>query len=294
MSDVDFAEQNDEGFEAEYDAARQEQDAPVLENEGEEVVEEQAPPEDDRLARLEKVAADKSRMAHAERRQRQEAEAKAARLEERLAALERGGGASQDIDFSKIPSAVDDPIGNLEALRAVAEKMSRDQQEQQRQTQAETQQQRQFQQINTRMQEYEADFSAIQPDYNQAAEFFRKSRTADYEEQGYSGDELNRALTQEFVGLVARTMQSGKDPAEVVYNLAKNRGYSAKVRTEVVDKQPDKLQTIARGQQASRSLSQMGGKQGGATLTLESVSKLDGADFDKAYAKLREQTRKAS
>jgi len=293
MSDVDFAEQNDDGFEAEFDAARQEQDAPLVENEEEEQEEQQPSPEDDRLARLEKVAADKSRMAHAERRQRQEAEARASRLEERLNALERGGGKDAEIDFSKIPSAVDDPIGNLEALRVIAEKMSREHQEQQRQTQAQTQQERQFQQINTRMQEYEGDFRAIQPDYNDAAEFFRQSRIKDYEEQGYTGAELNKALTDEFVGLVARTMQSGKDPAEVVYNLAKNRGFGGEQRKPVVDKPSEKLQTIARGQQSSRSLSQMGGKQGGSNLTMESVSKLDGAEFDKAFARLREQTRKA-
>ncbi len=293
MSDVQIEDNGDDGFDAEMEAARQEQDQEIdhgSDDEGE--VEKPAVSKD--VEKLERVAADKSRMAHAERRKRQEAEARATALEERLARLERGNGGqvSDEIDFSKIPDVDADPIGNLEALRKLAVRMAEQQQQEQRQTQAQTAQQRQFQQINTRMQEYENDFREVTPDYDDAAKHFREARMQELEEQGYEGDELQKALTAELVGLVARAMQSGKDPAEVVYKLAKNRGFGASGATKL-DKLPGKLQTIDRGQKASRSLSGMGGKTGDGELSAESVYKLEGAAFDAAFAKLKAQAKRA-
>lgn len=301
MSDVAYEEQgSDDGFDVEMDEARQAQerdDAGHDDGGGED----DAPPEKPAISKdvekLERVAADKSRMAHAERRQRQAAEARAEALEARLAALEgRGRGNDDDIDLSAIPDVETDPIGNIEALRKIALKLTQREQETQRQTQAQTAQQRQFQQINTRMQEYEADFIETNPDYNDAAKHFREARILELQEQGYDGDELTKALTAELVGLVARSLQSGKDPAEVVYRLAKNRGFGASAgKTDLapLDKANKKLETIDRGQKASRSLSGMSGKMGDGELSAESVTKLEGAAFDAAFAKLRATARRA-
>lgn len=296
MSDVSFEDNSgDDGFDAEMDEARQAQEQDDGGHEGEEQEEKPAVSKD--VEKLERVAADKSRMAHAERRQRQAAEARAEAAERRLEALERGrGGQDDDIDLSSIPDVDTDPIGNIEALRKIALKLTQREQETQRATQAQTAQQRQFAQINSRMQEYEADFSETNPDYNDAAAHFRTARMAELQEQGYEGDELTTALRSELVGLVARSLQSGKDPAEVVYKLAKNRGFgtgSGKENLETVDKPNKKLETIDRGQKASRSLSGMSGKTGDNELSAESVSRLEGAAFDQAFAKLRSQARKA-
>lgn len=298
MSDVQFEEQSDDtGFEAEYEAARQEQDAPIedgSEDGGESEQEPEAPVSKD-VEKLERIAADKSRAFKAERLRRQEAEERYRQLEARLNQIEQGGQKQQarEIDFATLPDPVSDPIGNLEALRAMAERMAQQQQTQERQTQAQTAQERQFQQINSRMQEFEGDFREMNPDYDDAAKHFREARIAEYQEQGYEGQELENALRSELVGLVARAMQSGKDPAEVVYKLAKNRGFVGSERKEVVDKQPNKLQTIERGQKAARSGSALSGKTGDGSLSMETVSKLDGAAFDQAFAKLREQARRA-
>lgn len=304
MSDVSFEDNGaDDGFDAEMNEARQAQEQDGAghdegdDTEGPNDEPDEKPAVSKDVEKLERVAADKSRMAHAERTRRQAAEARAEALEQRLAALERGrGGQDDDIDLSAIPDVETDPIGNIEALRKIALRLTQQEQAKTRQTEAQTAQQRQFQQINTRMQEYEADFSAENPDYNDAAAHFRTARMAELQEQGYDGEELNTALRTELVGLVARSLQSGKDPAEVVYKLAKNRGFGAAPRKEVageVDKPSKKLETIERGQKASRSLSGMSGKTGDGELSAASVSRLEGAAFDAAFAKLRQEARRA-
>ena len=298
MSDVSYEDGGDDGFEAEMDEARQaqEQDDAGHDDASEQEEQPEKPAVSKDVEKLERVAADKSRMAHAERRQRQAAEARAEALEARLAALEGRGRGNDDVDLSAIPDVETDPIGNIEALRKIALKLTQREQETQRQTQAQTAQQRQFRQINARMQEYEADFIETNPDYNDAAKHFREARILELQEQGYDGEELTKALTSELVGLVARSLQSGKDPAEVVYRLAKNRGFGASAGKDnplPVDKSNKKLETIERGQRASRSLSGMSGKMGDGELSAESVTKLEGAAFDAAFAKLRSQARRA-
>lgn len=297
MSDVHFDDgQDDTAFEAELDAARQEQDQPIEQEivTGPEEAEDEpddAPVSKD-VEKLERIAADKSRAFKEERRKRQEAEERIRQFEARLAQIESGKSKPEEIDLSQLDETAD-PIGTIEALKRFAMQRAQQEQAEQRHTQAQTAQQRQFQQINTRMQEYEGDFRDLNPDYDDAAAHFRQARIAEYQEQGYEGAELEEALKNELVGMVARAIQSGKDPAEVVYKLAKNRGYAGAASKEVVDKQPNKLQTIERGQKAARSGSALSGKTGDGSLSAESVTRLEGAAFDQAFAKLREQARRA-
>lgn len=284
MSDVQIESttdlnDDDAAFEAEREAARQEQEGPV-----DEPVEEEAPPAaDPDRERLEKLAKDKDGMARAERQKRRDAEARAEALEARLAALE-GKKAPEALDFSTLKSVEEDPIGNIEAMRKLAEQMTA----QQKEAQTQTAQQQQFQQINNRMQSYEVDFLADNPDYNEAAAHFRESRKAELEDMGYAGAELQAALTNDLVGLAVRSMQSGKDPAEVVYNLAKKRGFGVETPKKV-DEPNKTLQAVERGQKAAKSLSSAGAKTGDGELTVEGVTKLEGAAFDAALAKLKKQ-----
>lgn len=302
MSEVSFEEQDDSAFEAEFNEAREAQDGPVEQDivtgpEGdapeEEAAEDEKPPVSKDVEKLERIAADKSRAFRAERRQRQDAEARANALEARLAALEGKRISSDPFDLSGLPDVDTDPLGNLEALRRVAEQLASQRREEDNRTKQQTAQERQFNQINTRMQEYESDFKEQNPDYDDAAKHFREKRMEELAEQGYEGDELTSALRTELVGLVARTLHAGKDPAEVVYKLARNRGFGGELRKEVVDTASKKLQTIERGQKAGRSLTTMGGKTGDGGLSVDAVTKLDGAAFDQAFARLRAEARRA-
>ena len=141
-------------------------------------------------------------------------------------------------------------------------------------------------QIGKRMDEYERDFREDHADYDEAVAHFRKVRQDELSESGVSGSELGDALRQDLVSVVARAIRAGKDPAEVFYKLAKNRGFG-------VDKPDKKLETIERAAQAGRSLSTSSTRTGDGELTFEYVSSLKGKAFTEAFAKLKAQAKAA-
>ena len=141
-------------------------------------------------------------------------------------------------------------------------------------------------QISRQMEDYERDFRLDHPDYNDAVAHFRKVRAEELAEEGLSGQELNNTLVESLVSAVARAIRAGKDPAEVVYKLARNRGFG-------VDDTTKKLQTISRAQDAGRSLSNAGGQQSSGEMTIEQVNKLKGKAFTDAFAKYKAQAKAA-
>jgi len=176
----------------------------------------------------------------------------------------------------------DDPIG---ALMETREKLAAIEAERQRATEQQGQAKAQEQymaRIQTTVQEYEAEFAADNPDYHQAAEFLTQSRAKEYQTAGYTPAQVQQALQREYHDIIVNAVGAGRDPAEVFYNLSKQRGFRGG--------QTPKLDAIAAGQKATGALS--GGGRGADGLTFGAVADLEGADFDKAYAKLRAAARR--
>jgi hypothetical protein len=202
--------------------------------------------------------------------------------EQRLADLERQLAESrQQAQPEWRPDPEADPVGYLKYLeqRLAADDEQRQAQAYERQ-QAETQQ-RAVQTIVQQMNEHEADFRSEHPDYDDAVNHLRQSRLSELTAFGLSPDEANAALQQDFLNVVATALQRGRDPAQAAYDLARQRGFN---------KQPSKLEAIARGQAAASPLSAAPGKAS-AEPTVESVANLNGAAFASSFAKLRELAR---
>lgn len=183
------------------------------------------------------------------------------------------------------PDLETDPIAWMKYARErlnAFDAAEREEQERQRQANA---QQAQVQQISRQMEEFESDFRLDHPDYNDAAAHYRKVRAEELEEEGVSKAEVGSHLVQELVGVVARAIRAGKDPAQVVYALAKKRGFG-------VDASEKKLQTIERAQSQGKSLSQGGGRSGDGELTYEYVSSLKGQEFRDAMKRLKAQEKR--
>lgn len=217
-----------------------------------------------------------------ERQRARDAEARAKQLEERLNALESGKQTRNEPDpFAKL-AAAKDPLSEIDALRDIALSMAQQREQDQRRAQATAQQQARFKEISDAMTEFEDDFRLSNPDYDGAAKHFSDARRLELEEMGYSGDQLQEALRNDLVGLVDRSVRSGKDPAETVYKLAKARGYG-------VDGARAKLDTIARGVAAGASIGKVGAKSQGGKLTVEAVGKMEGEEFRKNFQKLKAQ-----
>lgn len=274
-----------EGFDAEFDAAREadEQDETGLEvgaaEEGEQPGEEDAeqPKGEQDPEKLAKQIVDTGRALKESRRTIRELKESQADLQARFEAAERRQ--AEPAVAAKAPTAMPDPnvdpIGALEWMKGHFEQQDAAQKTQKAKQDEQTAQQRQTQALAQRMNDYETDFKEDHADYSEAAEHLKTTRLDELREAGFTGDDLNRALANDMFGIVTRAMQAGKDPAEVVYNLAKKRGFG-------VDKVATKLQTLAKGQQSSRTMPS-GGRPSGH-LPVDQGVKLKGPAFDKWYA----------
>ena len=85
-------------------------------------------------------------------------------------------------------------------------------------------------------------------------------------------------MTNEVYQLTIRAVQAGKEPAELIYELAKNQGFVGKVAA-AEQKSAEKLESIAKGQEASASLGS-GSRADAGKLTLDSLAKMDDDDFN--------------
>lgn len=283
MSDAAYTD-NDapESEDLDFEEARVEAEA----DEAEEQSAEHAPkPQKD----WEKVAHDKAGQAAKERSMRREAVRRAQELEARLERLERGSAPQSDPLnelIANLREDDEDPIGDLSSVKAIAKAMlERDRRESEEQAKAQQQQQH-FAKLSRDMAEAEEDFRAEHPDYDDAMKHFKTSLLGELEDEGFSGQELKREFESKLITLVDRALSNGRDPAQIVYNRAKKYGFAS----SEVDAATKKLQTIGKAQSAGRTPVNSGTK---ADLTLESVNKLQGAAFDKAFEALRKQQMRA-
>lgn len=278
--------------EAEFEAARLAQDADDAPEDVAEASEEGEEPAE-KTVDWQKRAIDKEGLAAKERARRRAAEQRARDLEERLSRLEQGAkpadAQSQEDLLSLIANLRDDdddPITDLAQIKRALKTFRAEQaSEAEREAQANAQR-RNLERLTSAMSEAEADFAEDHPDYLDAVEHFRKARREEMEDMGYAGAELEAALAQDFLALVTRSINGGKDPAEVVYNLAKKRGFlSGKAAAE------EKLRKISAASTAGKVPT--GGKNGEGRITVESLNKLKGAAYDAAWKKFAEQERRA-
>lgn len=143
----------------------------------------------------------------------------------------------------------------------------------------------------------EKEFLVVTPDYWDASKFLLESRHGELEEAGYTDiNQRNAIIMQEKVAIAAKALAEGKNPAAIVYGIAKRRGYAPKPapaaegdeegETEVVTETPEqktaaaaaKLKALGDGQEASASLSQLGGK-GPSNLTAARLLEMTDAEF---------------
>lgn len=211
-------------------------------------------------------------------------------LEDRVAAMEKLSKTGDDDEIEALAKKLrdddDDPIEDLATAKAIIRQFVNAQKADRETTTQQQNERRQVQALITTMEEHEADFHDDHPDYYDAAKHYRAERQSELEEQGYSGSELQSALARDLFGVTQRAISAGKDPAETVYNLAKKRGFKADEAST-----DDKLKKLS---ESSRTGSRPSGGRGGTSpLTMGAVAAMKGADRDKAFAKLREEQKRA-
>jgi hypothetical protein len=285
MSEAEYAESTAEERPEDAEAEAPEAEGGAPEEGGDE--EEASAPKPD----WEKQAHDKAGQAAKERSRRKAAERRANELESRLEKLETSkNGSTADTDelleiIGSLRDDEEDPVGDIAAVKKALKAFRARQMVELEEASRSTAVTRQLEKLQVGMREAEEDFALDHPDYHAAASFYRKARVEELEEAGYAGRNLDRKLADDLYGVVRMAMESGQDPAERVYALAKRRGFTPGSKSPA----EKKLETVQRAQESG--LRPQGRPASGGQLSWEDVAKLDGAARDKAWAKLRERER---
>lgn len=272
--------------EAEYDAG-EEGAEPEADAEGDEPKAEAEPD-------WKKRALDKEGLAAKERAKRREAERQVRELNARLERLEATvtkpqASQADSIEnlIASIPDPEEDPVGATAAMTKILRMFGQQQAEETQATERQTVEQQRIQTLVRAMDEAEADFTDDHPDYPEAVKHYKAARQSEFEDMGYSGQQLQAALAQDLLGLAQRAIAGGRDPAEVVYNLAKKRGFLSGQAAAV-----EKINEVAQAAKAAKApAASQSGEPG--RLSVDAINKLKGAAYESAWAKMREQQRRA-
>ena len=203
-----------------------------------------------------------------ERQKRQREREERLKLEGRLQLLERMANEPRAPE----PAKELDPLAKLdESHRFVTEQRQREQQETAKRDL-----------VNFYASDA-AEFASTTPDFNDAYAYVSEHRMRELQLMGWSPQQAQEILQANELAIAQQARASGKSPAQIVYEMAKHRGYAGKKPEPEPAKvaAADKLETVASGQRAAKSLSQASGGTPRAS-SLQALLDMDDDEFDKA------------
>jgi hypothetical protein len=193
------------------------------------------------------------------------------------------------------PDPTLDPIGAQEhKLKQIAK-----QQEELTNKIEETNTRTQNQDFLIKVTQMESNFKQSNPDYEKAFNFLSDVRKGELQDLGVNDPEdMNKQLTTSAINLSRFALQQGKNPAEVIYNMAKRYGYKSEdtkqvatqdavLKQAIKESGKDTLSSVEKGQkEASKTLSGAGETEIQANVT--ALLNAKGAEFDKLWDELFE------
>jgi hypothetical protein len=201
----------------------------------------------------------------------------------------------------QVPNPEEDPFGYMRYLEQQISSLSQ-------QTQGVTQQfqaQDEYTSIKTAFQADANAFTQRQPDFLNAYQHLMRARDRELMRLGRTNpQERAQIVNQEEQMIVGECLRNGKSPSELIYELAKDRGYAmaqpepaqeqAPVQQNGLAQRPSaaaQVAAIAKGQGAAKSL---GTAAGGSNqpLTAELLASMSDAEFDAVYSKMSREQRK--
>lgn len=288
----------------EDDAASDAAPAPTPEQSEETATSEQAeteqpePEKPPKMVRLEALHEEREERRRLQRELAQEREARSLLDQRTNLILQRMQQQEQDKakpEEPAIPALEQDPVGHITAQQAALRRQIDQNAAQQRYAEQVLAQNLQAQQIQQaviqRARSLEGQFRAETPDYDAAIDSLKAARGKELAALGQDPMQAAQAIEQEAYTLAVHAIQNNRNPAELLYSLAKARGWqgnasgqAAPAVQEGASPNPaaaqQKLQTIAAGQRQGRSLSDA---RGGAAppLTAQRLLEMSDKDFDK-------------
>lgn len=133
------------------------------------------------------------------------------------------------------------------------------------------------------VQDYEAEFRPQHQDYDAAVEHVMKFQRGVLENMGFTAQQANASVEGWAESLAMQALQTGRNPAQVIYDMAKQAGY-APAPAPNAQAAADKIAQIKAGQDSAKTLSGGGTPLNGSP-SLASIANLKGAAFDAAFNK---------
>jgi hypothetical protein len=159
-----------------------------------------------------------------------------------------------------------------------------------RQVEAQAAQSQAIQAVFAHASRLENEFESRTPDFQTASAFLRETRARELATLGVDPYRVQQILGLEKLQLAQAALQQGRNPAEIIYALAKMRGYApnaaaAKGRAANGEGEAAKLARIAKGQEAGTSLGAATGAAPGKT-GIEALLGMSDAEFASALDKM--------
>jgi hypothetical protein len=217
-----------------------------------------------------------------ERNRRKEAEERARQLEMQQARMEERIRMWQQQQQPRPQQPAPPPSADQDIFGAV-EHIQRTQQQMAQELNAIRQQQAQREAL-TQLEQWgghqQAEFAKQAPDYFQALQHLRASRANELQAFGLNPQETQAQLLQEERQLLSFAAKQRRNPAEMAYAFAQQRGYRKGASGPNGQSPAQQLDRINAGQQAARSLSGVGGGGGGgAPVGIEELLKMPMNEF---------------
>lgn len=115
------------------------------------------------------------------------------------------------------------------------------------------------------------EYAAETPDFGEAYKHMRTHRFSELQAMGLSPQEIHQTLVRDELWVYDHAHQTGQNPGEVIYKMAKNTGYKPKGTAP-----EEKMENLQKGVKASTSLS---GGVPAATPTPEQIANMSDEDF---------------
>ncbi len=207
---------------------------------------------------------------HQERERRKQAEAQFQALQEKLAAIEAKLNPPAPIE---IPDPILDPKGFREfQIKQITERAQEKAEAERRAMEAQQQQM-----VMARLNQDVASFKATTPDYDNAFQHAIKARQQELAFYGNTQEQITAQMEVDVQAIVQQAYSQGRNPAELFYEYAKMRGYSAAPAPQ--PQAAAQVQALAQAQRQTQSLAPAGGPANDGGMTLETLSRMSEADL---------------
>jgi len=223
----------------------------------------------------------------AERKQRQEFERKVAELQGRIEAMREFAKPTEKPAETPEINIEEDPFGALKAMKAELDSLRQGAQETSR-----------LGELQSAYRAAANEFHGKTPDFMDAYNHLLQSRANELRVLYQMPEEqIGRQLQQEEMGLVALAFKQNRNPAELLYENAKLRGYAKKAAAPAVapaaaspPTAPPVLPAAAieaeKAKAAAATSLSSGGKSPKAGPTAEDLLEAQGEEFDKLWDKI--------